>query len=131
LLNAGALDPSFNADGVVFGDFGSGTPLGWNTVVQADGKVITAGDEYTSASPDFGMTRFNTDGSLDTSFGTGGHVISHFGDDSAVNFGAGRFQVALGSDGAIVVVGEARRNGQSVPVLARYTSDGQLDSTFG
>src|SRR5262245_59503870 len=69
------------------------------------------------------MARYNTDGSLDTSFGTGGEVVTDFGG----YFGAGR-AVALLTDGKIVVAGAG---GGADFAVVRYNSDGSLDASFG
>ena len=47
-------------------------------VVQADGKIVTAGAVFGSPNH-FALARYNSDGSLDTSFGTGGKVVTDFG----------------------------------------------------
>jgi uncharacterized delta-60 repeat protein len=100
-----------------------------------DGRIVIAGtilsgDGFTT---DFGIARFEPDGTLDASFGTGGLVTTDFGspgDQFATSDGAA--SVALQSDGKIVVAGFARKNGgPSHFALARYETDGTLDSTFG
>ena len=63
---AGALDLSFGRHGMVTTDFGGDGDQANAVVVEADGKLVAAG------SP--GMARYNPDGSLDQSFGTGGKV---------------------------------------------------------
>ena len=70
------------------------------------------------------LARFNTNGSLDTSFGGGGTVITQ------TNFGAlSPHDVAIGPNGKIVVTSEATEDGKFV--VARYTASGTLDTTFG
>src|SRR5205823_1894113 len=69
----GALDTSFDADGKQTTSFGSGssnTDEGKAVVVQPDGKTIAVG--YDGVYVD--LVRYNRDGSLDSSFGTGGKV---------------------------------------------------------
>src|SRR6185295_15282459 len=102
-------------------------------ILQPDGKIIVAGSaSYDSSNRDIGfaLARFNTDGSIDFGFGTGGKQISDF-------FGAGAKanSIVLRPDGKFVVAGTAS-DSATRPVatdiaLARYNSDGSLDSAFG
>jgi len=101
LLAAGDLDPSFGAAGKVTTDFG--VPAQVNTMlIQSDGKLIVAGFVQLPTGNDFGLARYNPNGSLDTSFGDGGSVATDFsgGDDRAL-------AMALQPDGKIVVAGTA------------------------
>jgi uncharacterized delta-60 repeat protein len=106
-------------------------------LVQGDGKIVTAGSTYSMASGtlsiDFLVVRYNTDGSLDTSFGDPdplnaplhrGYVITSFstGYDAAH---AGLLQ----PDGKIVVGGYSSSTASMV--VGRYNTDGTLDPTFG
>src|SRR5262249_59301298 len=71
--------------------------------------------------------RLNTDGSLDTGFGTGGRVITDF-----ANSNDQAFAVAIDSMGNIVVAGSATNTSTGLDfALARYDSSGNLDATFG
>jgi uncharacterized delta-60 repeat protein len=132
-LNAGNLDPSFGAMGVA-----SIPPqpeiheaFGKDVVIQPDGKVVLAVFFETSTfATDFGLDRFNTDGTLDSSFGTGGQVRTGF-----VGFSPSFNNVSVleQPDGKLVVVGSVT---MSTPpfehlALARYNPDGSLDSSFG
>ncbi len=119
LLKDAELDSTFGNDGKVITDFG-GTDQGRAVAVQKDGKIVVAG---TSGS-DFAVARYNTDGSLDASFGMGGLVITDFG-----GFDGGN-AVAIQKDGKIVVAGFAGDE-DSVFAVARYNRDGSLDITFG
>jgi uncharacterized delta-60 repeat protein len=78
---------------------------------------------------DFVLARFNADGSLDTSFGSGGKVTT----DIAGGFLQERARaVAIQPDGKIVVAGESSLASSDLAVaLVRYNSDGSLDATFG
>jgi uncharacterized delta-60 repeat protein len=120
--SAGALDPSFGTGGKVTTAF-VGEAVVHAIALQSDGKIVAAG----AAGGDFALARYNSDGSLDTGFGTGGQVTTDFGaDDSAAD-------VALQSDGKIVVVGESVDLSRGLFQLdvARYLSNGQLDTGFG
>lgn len=114
--NDGSLDATFGTGGKVTTDFGLGSSAGFGLAIQPDGKIVMVGN----ANQDFGVARYNGNGSLDTTFGTGGTVTTDFGDfDSAA-------AALIQPDGKIVAVGNS-----NVASVVRYNSDGTLDSTFG
>ncbi|MGO9518544.1 MAG: hypothetical protein ACLPND_16025 [Candidatus Korobacteraceae bacterium] len=123
---AGHLDPTFGSGGIVTTDFGdqtrSGNVASANAVtIQSDGKiVVSAGIPGSSGFPVPAVARYNTDGSLDTAFGSGGIVSTPSLEDSPFT------SVALQSDGKIVAVA-----GGFTAFVLRYTASGVLDSTFG
>lgn len=129
----GTLDGSFGKGGKVVFDFFGSFDQANGAVLQPDGKIILVGSaSYDSANRDIGfaLARFNTDGSIDFGFGTGGKQITDF-------FGAGAKAnaVVLQPDGKFVVAGTAS-DSATRPVatdiaVARYNSDGSLDSAFG
>ena len=126
--SAGALDPTFGTGGKVITPIGSSDDNGVSMALQRDGKIVVAGYSYSgTAHYDFALVRYTSTGALDTTFGTGGKVITPVGssDDQ------GR-SVAVQSDGKIVVAGYAF-NGLAYYdfALVRYTSTGALDTTFG
>lgn len=128
--NDGSLDPTFGSGGKVTTDFNGSLDNATSVAVQLDGKIIVAGSASTGINGDFGLARYNSDGSLDASFGTGGKVTTDFfGMNDTVA------DIAIQSDGKIVVSGFTRINGL-IPVevdfaLARYNLNGSLDSAFG
>jgi uncharacterized delta-60 repeat protein len=134
----GSLDTGFGTDGMVHTDFGGGSTAN-SIVLQPDGKMIVAGYAFsTSTNDDFALARYDTDGSLDSTFGDGGKLTTDFGgswDHSWFGSYDSANSVALQSDGKIVVAGEAfKNNGPNNYIdmaLARYDTDGSLDSTFG
>ena len=113
----GSLDLTFGVGGKVTG----APPSGWFTAVaiQADGRIVAAGRGDTS--DDFVVSRYNTDGSPDVTFGTGGTVVTDFGGVDHL------WGLAIQADGKIVAVGTG---GNFHFALARYTSDGHLDPSF-
>jgi uncharacterized delta-60 repeat protein len=122
----GTLDTTFGTGGIVLTDVGSTADVANAIAIQSSGKIVLVGESRVgTAQPDFAMVRYNTDGSLDTSFGVGGRVLTDFsgGNDS------GR-SVALMADGRIVVAGSATVGSVKRFALARYSADGVLDSTF-
>jgi uncharacterized delta-60 repeat protein len=128
---AGALDPSFGTGGTVTTDFGGDGPAVPSSVaIQADGKIVAAGfAAFSSATPrdEFALARYASDGALDATFGDGGKVQTDFdGRDDHIN------AIALQSDGRIVAAGTGGlEDGTAAIELARYTSNGQLDPSFG
>ncbi len=118
---AGTLDPSFGKNGLVKTSF-----IGFASTcaIQPDGKIVVAGR---SEAKEFALARFDPDGSLDETFGSGGIVTTKVGsvEDHL-------FSIALQSDGKIVAAGYSQNpNFVHDFALARYDSDGSLDSTFG
>ena len=122
----GSLDPSFGTGGRVTTDFSGGTDLATAVAFQDD-KLIVVG--YTS--PDnvtysWAIARYNKNGSLDPSFGSGGKVVTSFGDGQD-------FADALAVDGdKVVVAGVVQAGGGGKNFgLARYNKNGSLDQSFG
>src|SRR5688500_7054544 len=75
LFAAGDLDPSFSVDGLATTSFeGYSWSAGNAVVVQADGKIVVAGDVAVNGQNDFGVARYRPDGTLDTDFGGTGRV---------------------------------------------------------
>jgi uncharacterized delta-60 repeat protein len=130
LLSAGALDPTFGSGGLAIGPLLG--IIGSNAiavVVQTDGKIVAGGENGNGGTPNFALERFNADGTLDSSFGTGGVVQTVIGAQQSLIEG-----VALQSDGKIVAVGYALHSiSPAVQELAvaRYNRNGSLDTTFG
>ena len=130
----GNLDATFGTGGEVTTSFGpdtSDTAVG--VAVQADGKIVVAGTDQdfdTDFIDEFGLARYNANGSLDATFGSGGLVANNFGPDTSA-FAAG---LAIQPDGRIVVTGTVQDFGAnfiSEIGLARYNTNGSLDATFG
>ncbi len=121
----GDLDPSFGNGGKVFTSIGKLDLYGSAVAVQADGKIVTAGESKSVSSVDFALARFNADGSFDATFDGDGKVTTDFG-------GTHEYvaAIAIQTDGKIVAVGYSYGGGQSLFALARYNSDGSLDTTF-
>ncbi|MBI4658648.1 MAG: VCBS repeat-containing protein [Verrucomicrobia bacterium] len=120
-LANGSLDASFGSGGKVITDVNA-TDNAFAVAVQPDGKLVAAGRANGSSNSDFALARYNTDGSLDTSFGTGGKVTTDVGGS-----GDQVHALVVQSDGKIVAAG----HNSSDVVLARYNADGSLDTTFG
>jgi uncharacterized delta-60 repeat protein len=106
---AGSLDPSFGSGGTVLTDFGnSNGDAGRAVAIAPGGKIVVAGFSQKGASgdPDFALARYNRDGSLDPSFGSGGKVLTDIGSGADYLFDA-----AVTPRGKIVAAGDASGTG--------------------
>jgi uncharacterized delta-60 repeat protein len=126
LLSAGQLDPTFGSGGIATTNFGNNLSTASSAIAlqPADGKIVEAGSSINAKSPNVGyidLVRYNSNGSLDTSFGSGGTVQTKVGYRPYIR------GMTLQPDGKIVVAGW--EGGESL--LARYNSNGTLDATFG
>jgi uncharacterized delta-60 repeat protein len=132
----GTLDASFGTGGKVTTNFGSPFDGARSVAVQRDGKIVAAGGSVINSFNDFALARYNSNGTLDNSFGTGGKVITDFACATASICGnagvsAQAYSVAVQPDGKLVVAGEANIDGGDDFALVRYNSNGTLDTTFG
>jgi uncharacterized delta-60 repeat protein len=122
----GGLDQTFGSAGKISTWFGQADFLN-TAVLQTDGKIIAVGDTGPAGSADdtegrsIALARYNADGSLDQTFGSGGKVMT------LVQGGAITYSASLQSDGKLIVAGTS--GGKLT--LARYNPDGTLDSKFG
>jgi uncharacterized delta-60 repeat protein len=120
----GSLDTSFGGTGALMLDFAGNSDEGTELALQPDGKIVAVG---LTVGADFAIARLNTDGTVDSTFGTGGRVLTDF----PVVFG-GPSAVALQADGKIVVTGGLHTPAVGTDVgVARYDASGALDATFG
>ncbi|HWE05039.1 MAG TPA: SdrD B-like domain-containing protein [Tepidisphaeraceae bacterium] len=134
LLSGGTVDTTFGTQGSVATLFSGAHSYAYATavLVQHDGDSIVVGsagpaNESGKPNQDFALVRYTSAGKLDPTYGTNGEVFTDFngGDDIAV-------AAALQSDGKVVVAGISNYSGNDNDfVLARYTTTGALDTTFG
>jgi uncharacterized delta-60 repeat protein len=117
----GSLDTTFSGDGVSTVPIG-GSAMATAIVVQSDGKLAVGGTAVTDGNHHFAVTRLNSNGSLDTSFGTGGVTVLS---PTAVCWG-----MALQSNGALVLAGQQTYSGTQAYMAARVTSSGAADTSF-
>jgi uncharacterized delta-60 repeat protein len=122
----GSLDTTFDNDGIVTTSIGVGNDLAVSMIIQDDGKIVSAGESSNGDNDDIALIRYNTDGSLDTSFGDDGIVTTDI--DNTDNVGV---SIALQSEGKIVVAGVITQPTGYDTVLLQYNSDGSLDNSFG
>jgi uncharacterized delta-60 repeat protein len=130
----GSFDASFGAGGKVKTDFPGLAAVASSVVLQPDGKILVAGGAFPQFTflGDFVLARYESDGTLDESFGTGGIVVTSFPGQ-----GSYAFALALQPDGKIVAAGtqflsfSTEQSSNSDFALARYNPDGSLDTSFG
>src|SRR5687767_55764 len=131
----GSLDTTFGTGGKVTADFNGMGDLAWTSVLQRDGKIVLAGPVRIDIGSDydFGVARFNPNGSLDTTFGGDGKVTTIFGN----NLNELARGMSLAPDNKIVVAGDfynpppiIGQSGHWDVAIARYNTDGSLDTTF-
>jgi uncharacterized delta-60 repeat protein len=131
LLSAGSLDPTFgNGAGYVTTSTSAYDDGARTVLIQPNGDIVAVGNAGTSSNTyEFGVERYNPNGSLDTSFGSGGVALASFGSQSVVGSSGALYPAGTANAGEIVEEG-ASSNGQ-YQVLARFNSNGTLDTTFG
>jgi len=115
----GTLDQSFGAGGKVKVDFGPYLDAANKVLVQRDGKIILAGSTQTDVASgggtnvDFALARLNSDGTLDSTFSTGGKATANFGVDDSIS------DISLDVNGQILAAGSS----DSHAALARFLND--------
>ena len=126
----GTPDANFGNGGVVISDFG-GNEAASVAGFQADGKIVIGGFSRDNNGSDWLIVRYNTDGSVDHSFGTNGYVRTNIEIEDNVQ------AITFAPDGKILLAG----NGYIYPpdfsffhsdvLLARLNTDGSFDASFG
>lgn len=128
-LNAnGSVDTAFGTNGHVKRMVGPGPIANLQALaLQADGKIVAAGDSGAYDGKGFALIRYGADGSVDTSFGTNGTVFQPIGGAN----GDWPTGIHVDGDGKILVTGHARFGSSNDYTIARFTSSGALDTSFG
>lgn len=129
----GFLDKTFNQGGFCKFQFGLNCKP-TSMVVQPDDKVVIAGNCFNGTDTDFFITRYNTDGTLDTSFGTNGVIIKDVNNhDNTGN------SLVIAADGSLLIAGKAYGTGNLFGctnaygysrIVFRYDTNGQLMTSF-
>lgn len=115
-------------------------------VLQSDGKIVVAGQTipWKTSNRDVALVRYNADGGLDASFGTGGKATTHLAspvdthwDQRGVTLAIDPTPTPLAPQSARFVVGARVAQPVSQPVtqaatvVMRYSASGVLDTSFG
>ncbi|WP_051935384.1 NPCBM/NEW2 domain-containing protein [Deinococcus sp. YIM 77859] len=129
------LDDSFGTAGKVVTALG-GSAAAYAVAVQPDGGLVVAGRINRVVPPDPEphadgvVLRYNANGQLDPTFGTGGRVFLSFDVPTAPTEDEAR-AVTVQPDGKIVVAGKSDAPGGATGwLLARLNPNGSLDTTF-
>lgn len=121
----GELDATFGVNGMVTTQFGNVNSFGHAMQLQSNGQIILGGYGIADSTT-IALARYNANGTLDSSFGLNGKLLTPFGELSKVN------ALKIQSDGKIVIGGEASNDLNPMNfALVRYLADGSLDPTFG
>jgi uncharacterized delta-60 repeat protein len=133
----GSLDTAFGTNGKVttaignMGGIGHSEDYAYAAAIQGDGKILVGGyttlwkGSYYGYGSAFALVRYNIDGSLDTTFGTNGIVITEIAIYDAAR------AVAIQGDGKIVAAGTSGGNTNYGFLLVRYNTNGSVDTMFG
>jgi uncharacterized delta-60 repeat protein len=138
----GALDTSFSGDGKVTTDFNGQSDRAVAAAVLSTGKLLVVGDTASDfpTYADYAIARYNTNGTLDTTFSGDGKVISDFGTGGSGSFVRPGLQrpaaVAVLPNDKFLIGGSLDNCGdcginQYDFSLARYNANGTLDGSFG
>jgi uncharacterized delta-60 repeat protein len=121
----GSLDNTFDGDGKLTTKIGTSTSAVNALSLQSDGKIVAAGNSNVGANRNIALTRYNGDGSLDSSFDGDGIVVTDILDELASS-------AAIQPDGKILVGGQAilAPNTPFHYLVSRYNSDGTPDLSF-
>src|SRR5262245_37078781 len=121
----GDLDPDFGSGGIVTTVIG-GSSTANALVMQPDGKIVAAGTSYSQPPSDFTLVRYESDGTVDRTFGTGGVATTDFDDNEDV-----ALALALQPDGKLVAAGFTYDGSVTRFALSRYDTNGSPDGAFG
>ncbi|MGD2148105.1 MAG: hypothetical protein PVH41_15550, partial [Anaerolineae bacterium] len=119
----GRLDTTFGTDGIVTTDIDGGHDSAQAVALMGD-MILVAGYGDVGGTRDFVLARYDADGNLDPTFGTGGIVTTNFGPGARDE----AYDVVIDQAQRIVVAGE---NTGYYFALARYTPEGVQDPDFG
>lgn len=124
----GSVDSSFGTNGTVLFNVGEWNDFGEGVVIQDDGKILIGGHKWISnvqQKHDLFVSRLNTDGSLDTSYGDNGTATARLVDGA--NYANG---LVLQADGKPILAGYTVLQGEINMAMVRFDTTGNLDSTF-
>jgi len=121
----GTFDTSFGGDGVVLTPWASSNSMAYSAIELSSGEIVAGGYAQGSGNYCFAVARYSSSGTLDNIFGNAGIRLTNMGFDA---FGR---SMAVQSDGKLVLAGVKQTASASDYALARYTTSGNLDPTYG
>lgn len=123
----GSLDSSFGNMGSMQTDFAGNQDVAYSSIIQEDGSFYVSGTVRDSITNyDFALAKYNSDGSLDQSFGNGGKLTYDF--KGPVDFG---LYMKQQKDGKLLVCGENNILTKNSFIVVRFNKDGSIDPKFG
>lgn len=122
----GTIDNTFGTSGSTVIDISPNLDFGRAIAIQADDKIILAGQSNNGTNDDIVVVRLNSDGTIDNTFGSNGIVTTTVSAYSEL-----ANDIVVQSDGKIVVGGGAYNGTSEDFILVRYNANGTLDNTFG
>ncbi len=125
----GSMDNTFGNNGVVTTDLQTGSDdVAYSVALQSDGKIVLAGYSDNGSNKNAALVRYNSDGTLDNGFGNNGMVFTDFENSQQDEAKVVKIHALTGN----IIVGGSTMISSSVskPVVARYLSNGTLDTTF-
>ncbi|MCX5923099.1 MAG: hypothetical protein NTU89_00880 [Candidatus Dependentiae bacterium] len=129
-IQRGILDITFNPTGTPPGtkttSIGVADSGAYGVAIDSDGNIVVAGYSYNGTYNEFAIARYTSAGILDNSFGTAGITTTAIGSGNS-----GAYGITIDSDGKIVLAGYYNNESNYLFAVARYTSDGDLDTSFG
>ena len=130
--SSGQLDTAFGGSGIVVHDSaagGNGNDNGSSITINSKGRILVTGYSSNGSDNDMVIWEYNSDGTLNSSFGTGGVVVS----DNAAGGGGNDMGKSITTDSqrSILVTGASFNGSDFDMVLWRFNPDGTPDSTFG
>jgi uncharacterized delta-60 repeat protein len=123
VVNPGTLDTTFGTSGLFTFDSG-GPDIFWDSALQSDGKIVSVGECYLSGQYDWCAIRQNSNGTLDTTFGSSGRWAFNTSTNEAM-----ARSVKILSDGKYILGGQCEWNPSRICIM-RLNSNGTTDTTF-
>ena len=127
LNSNGSFDNSFDSDGIVTTAIGTQFDCAFGVALQSSGKIVAVGSSNSGSSDQASIVSYNTNGSLDTSFGTQGKVLLENPLFTRQSFRS----VIAQNDGKIIAVGTSTSSNEDSFLLTRFNADGSFDNGFG
>jgi len=125
--STGEKDTTFGVDGISITSINKYSNFASSAALQLNGKIVVGADFSNGKDNDIAVLRYNTDGTLDKSFGGNGIVKTTLSDTDDEVRG-----IVVQSDGKIVVAGSSRNSQNYYDIAAiRYNENGTIDTTFG
>ncbi len=125
LNSNGTFDNSFDTDGIVTTDFDNFSDIAYDIGLLSDGKIVVGGAVYMDTVYNFGIARYNTNGSLDNTFSTDGKA------NILMNLSSQAYALAVQSDDKVLLAGPSLEpDFYNAFAVVRFNTDGSFDNSF-